>query len=134
MIPPLKIHEKFLLALDQFQKMLADLDDPRRQMSVGTGSLESNYQIPPDKDFSPPESPRVRCTDVGLAQTFGTIMDRMNPLQARAVRYHFLISSYSQYTEAWETVASNESRYFKTPVLEYVKLIQDGVNHIAEKL
>jgi len=133
-IPALRIHEKFWLALDQFQKMLADMDDPRSKLGVRAGSLENQFRIPPDKDQSPPDAPMVRCSDVALAETFGRIMDKMNPLHARAVRYHFMISSYSQYTETWEKVATNEARYFKVSTKEYVSLLQQGIDHITGAL
>ena len=133
-LPALRVHEKFWLAVDQFQKMLADMDDPRSRLGVRSGSLENQFRIPPDKDQSPPSAPMVRCSNVELAETFGDIMNKMDATQARAVRYHFMVSSYSQYTEVWHVVATNEARYFKAPVLEYIGLLQNGVDHITGAL
>lgn len=133
-LPSLRVHEKFMLALDQFQKMLADLADPRTKMGFGKAAVTGDYVAPAGSDTSPPDEIRVRCSNIGLAQSFGTIMDKMNPLHARAVRYHFMISSYSLVSDEWEKVATTEARYFKTPVLQYIGLIQSGVDHITEQL
>lgn len=133
-LPVLRVHEKFMLALDQFQKMLADLDDPRSKMGFGKAAVTGDYIAPPGSDSSPPDEIRVRCSNIGLAQSFGTIMDKMNPDQSRAVRYHFMISSYSLVPDEWDKVATSEASYFRLPALEYIGLIQSGVDHITAGL
>ena len=133
-LPVLRVHEKFWLALDQFQKMLADLEDPRSSMRTRSLSIETNYRTPPGADESPPDAPRVRCSNHELAEHFGQLLNEIDPLQSRAVRYHFMISSYSQYTEEWPIVANNEAKYFKTPVFDYIKLIQSGVDSVSSRL
>lgn len=133
-IPLLRVHEMFLLALDQFKKLLDDQSDPRAQMGYGKSLAGREYLTAPDKDQAPPSAPVVRCSDVGRAELFGTIMYDMEPTQARAVRYHFMISSFVVVNDEWQKVVTTEARYFKLPVLEYVELIQRGIDHITEKL
>lgn len=132
--PELRVHEKFTLALDQFQKMLADLDDPRAQQAVRTVSIESQYHSGPGVDWSVPEAPQVKCSDPASAEKFGKALYTMNESLAQVVRFHFLVSNYTVVGDEWDVVVDNESKRCRMNPFAYVELLQQGVDEITGKL
>lgn len=132
--PELRIHEKFTLALDQFQKLLADQDDPRAQQAVRTVSIESQYHIAPGHDNGIPDAPLVRCSDPASAEKFGQLLYTMNATLAHLVRFHFIVSNYTVVGDEWDVVVENEAARFRMNPFAYVEQLQKGVDHITELL
>lgn len=132
--PELRIHEKFTLALDQFQRMLADLEDPLSQQAVRTVSIESQYHIAPGRDNGVPEAPRVKCSDPESAAKFGRALYAIDEPLARVVRFHFLVSNYTVVGGEWDAVVDDESKRSRMNAFTYVELLQKGVDQITVML
>ena len=133
MIPPLKIHQKFIDGLDQYLAMIDDLNDPRAQLAIRGASIEREYQAGPGISLSPPEEIKVRCANLPLAHLFEAAINALDVDSKKRLLRHF-DGPHAMYVRAWQNAVIDDADYWRMPTQDYANNLQTSIDNVTARL